>query len=96
MNQQHQPLDFATLCMKVERTPTVSARQHYVTNILANRSTSQHDRREVLHFIARRPDLFVPYAETSLDPIENEIARKHNGPDARGDFRSWVQIKFAS
>lgn len=89
-------IDFLYLNMKLERTPTVAARQHYATNLLQNPKTDPRDRREMLAYIRRRPDLFVPYDEINGTAIENEIARKKNGPNARFDFRSWVQIRFAS
>ena len=89
-------IDFLYLNMKLECTPTVAARQHYATNLLQNPRTDPRDRREMLAYIRRRPDLFVPYDEVNGTAMENEIARKKNGPDARFDFRSWVQIRFAS
>ena len=93
---QREPMDFDYLSRHLERAPTVSARQHYVQRILENPRTTRHGRDEVLVFIRRRPDLFVPYDEVNGTMIENEIARKKNGSDARGDFRFWVLSKYAS
>ncbi len=89
-------IDFLYLNFKLESTPTVSARQHYAVRLLQNPRTSLRDKREMLAYIRRRPDLFVPYDETNGTAIENEIAKKRNGPDVRFDFRSWVEIKFSS
>ncbi len=89
-------IDFLYLNMRLESTPTVSARQHYATKLLQNPRTSVHDRREMLAYIRRRPDLFVPYDEINGTAIENEIAKKRNGPDARFDYRSWVEMKYSS
>ena len=87
-------IDFFYLNLKLESTPTVSARQHYATKLLQNPRTDPRDKREMLAYIRRRPDLFVPYDEINGSAIENEIARKKNGPDARFDFRSWVELKY--
>ena len=87
-------IDFAYLNFKLESTPTVSARQHYAIKLLQNPKTDPRDRKEMLAYIRRRPDLFVPYDEVNGTAIENEIARKKNGPDVRFDFRNWVEIKF--
>ena len=87
-------IDFAYLNFKLERTPTVSARQHYVINLARDKGLPIRDRKEVIRYVQRRPDLFVPFDEVSGTPIENEIAKKRNGPDARPDFRTWLQMKF--
>ena len=91
-----QMIDFLYLIVHLERTPIVAARQHYATKLLQNPRTSTHDKREILAYIRRRPDLFVPYDEVNGIAIENEIARKKNGPGVRFDFRSWAEIRFAS
>lgn len=88
-------IDFAYLNFKLERTPTVSARQHYVTNLVRDKDLPIRDRREVIRYVQRRPDLFVPYDEFNGTAIENEIAKKRNGPDARFDFRDWIQTRFS-
>ena len=36
------------------------------------------------------------YDEINGTAIENEIAKKRNGPDARFDYRSWVEMKYSS
>lgn len=87
-------IDFDYLNSKLERTPTISARQHYVAKILRNRKTDSRDKRAILAYVRRRPDLFVPFDETVGSPQDNEVAKKRNGPDARDDFFSWVQITF--
>lgn len=89
-------IDFDSLSERLEKAPTVSARQHYAVNLLRNPRTSPQDRRRMLAYIRTRPDLFVPYSDWTGSPVENEIARKKNGPDARYDFRTWVEIRFAS
>ena len=89
-------IDFLYLNIKLESTPTVAARQHYATNLLENPKTSYRDKKEMLAYIRNRPDLFVPYDEVNGSPVENEIAKKKNGPGVRFDFRGWVQMKFAS
>ena len=87
-------IDYAVLDFKLERTPTVSARQHYVINLLSGKDLLVRDRREVIRYVQRRPDLFVPFDEVNGTPIENEIAKKRNGPDARPDFRTWISMKY--
>ena len=87
-------IDFSVLDFKLERTPTVSARQHYVMNLVRDKDLPNRDRREVIRYVQRRPDLFVPFDEVNGTPIENEIAKKRNGPDARPDFRTWITIKY--
>ncbi|MBR6214425.1 MAG: hypothetical protein IKQ67_07290 [Candidatus Methanomethylophilaceae archaeon] len=87
-------IDFAYLNFKLERTPTVSARQHYVTNLVRDKGLPLRDRREVIRYVQRRPDLFVPFDEVNGTPIENEIAKKRNGPDARFDFRDWIKTRL--
>jgi len=87
-------IDFAYLNFKLERTPTVSARQHYVINLVRDKDLPLKDRREVIRYVQRRPDLFVPFDEVTGTLIENEIAKKRNGPDARPGFRTWLQMKF--
>ena len=85
-------IDFDYLNAKLERTPTISARQHYVTNILRNPKTESRDKRAVLAYIRGHPDLFVPFDETAGSSLDNEVAKKRNGPDAREDFYSWARI----
>ncbi len=87
-------IDFAYLNFKLERTPTVSARQHYVTNLVRDKGLPLRDRKEVIRYVQHRPDLFVPFDEVSGTSIENEIAKKRNGPDARGHFRNWILLKL--
>ena len=88
-------IDFAYLNFKLERTPTVSARQHYVTNLVRDKDLPIRDKKEVIRYVQCRPDLFVPYDEINGTPIENEIAKKRNGLDARSDYHNRIVLESA-
>ncbi len=89
-------IDIHDINVRMECSRTVSERQHLAEDILRDPRLSRRDRRELIRYVRDRPDLFVPYDEINGPPWENDIAMLRNGPDARYDFRNWVELKYSS
>ncbi len=73
------------LKQRMPRTNTIASNQNYVTKVMENPRTPKANRDVVIDFVLNHPERFMPLADMTDDPVQNEWARKKNG-DAQFGF----------
>lgn len=83
------------LNQRMPRSNTVAMNQNYVTKVLNNPRTPRENRDEVIAYVLKHPDKFIPLPEDPDDLELTEFARKRNGNAVHG-FVQGIRRKYRS
>ena len=81
------------ISQRLPRNNTIAMNQNYVTKVLDNPRTPNHNRQVVIDYVLNHPEKFTALADNTDDPELNEWAKKRNGGAMFG-FMSEFRKKY--
>lgn len=89
MNTKRRTMTEGYLNTRMSRANSIAMNQNYVKRVLDNPRTPRENRDVVIAYVLNHQDKFMPLAENTNDPIQNEWASKMNGPADFGFMRAF-------
>ena len=63
---------------RMNRYNTISCNQNYVSKVMSNPRTSYRNRQAVIVYVLSHPEKFIPFCESTDDPVFNDWAMHRN------------------
>lgn len=89
MNPKRRTMTEGYLNQRMPRGNTIAMNQNYVMKVLNNPKTPRENRKVVITYILNHPDKFIPLADQTDNPVQNEWARKKNGNADHGFIKEF-------